>query len=148
ATDDLYRKLLKLRDGDPDREYADKPLIASFAGIAASGGYYAAMPASRIFAEETTLTGSIGVYASFPNVHELAEKNGVFMHTLKAGDIKATGSMFRKMTTEDRIVLQEMVDDAYDRFLTVVSTGRPKLTRKKLRERFTVTPFRPDPQAK
>jgi protease-4 len=95
--------------------------------LAASGGYYAAMPAEYIFAERTTITGSIGVYAAFPNVAGLATRYGVSMNVIKAGDIKDSGSMFHDMTAPERQVWQDMVDGAYDQFLEVVGKGRPKL---------------------
>jgi protease-4 len=109
ASDDLYRKLLELRDGGntlPDgtkkAKHDPKPLVVSMASLAASGGYYVALPGEYLFAERTTMTGSIGVYASFPNVKELAEKNGVKMNTIKAGDIKDSGSMFSEMSDAER----------------------------------------------
>src|SRR5262249_54005966 len=96
ASDDLYRRLGLLRDGDPEKKTTGKPLVASMASLAASGGYYIAMPAKHLVAERTTITGSIGVYASFPNVSELAQKWGVKMDVIKRGDVKTSGSMFHE----------------------------------------------------
>jgi protease-4 len=95
--------------------------------MAASGGYYIAMPGQYIFAERTTTTGSIGVYASFINVAELANKNGVHMELIKAGGIKGSGSMFQTMTPQERQPWQEMVNEAYATFTKVVEEGRPQL---------------------
>jgi protease-4 len=100
--------------------------------IAASGGYYIAMPAGKVFAEPTTITGSIGVFAMIPNVSELAKNNGVRVELIRAGDIKAGGSPFQPLRSEERQPWQDMVDGAYDRFLSVIRTGRPALTREKL----------------
>src|SRR5206468_2403943 len=72
ASDDLHRRLIELRDGNKARKTTGRPLVVSMASLAASGGYYVAMPAQTLVAERTTLTGSIGVYASFPNVKKLA----------------------------------------------------------------------------
>lgn len=132
ASEILYRQLIELRDGSSPRfeNLRPKKLVVSMGALAASGGYYISMPAEKLFAENYCLTGSIGVYASLPNVSELAHRNGVTMELIKAGDIKASGSPFHKMTPAERQPWQEMVDDAYDRFLTVVTTGRPKLPRK------------------
>jgi protease-4 len=94
--------------------------------VAASGGYYIAMPAKFLMAEQTTITGSIGVYAAFPNIATLADKYGVRMEIIKAGDIKDSGSMFHRMTPQERHLWQDMVDHAYERFLTVVEEGRPE----------------------
>src|SRR6478735_11148575 len=91
------------------------------------------MPAERVYAEKNTLTGSIGVYASLPNVADLAHRNGVKMELIKAGGIKGSGSPFHEMTPQERQPWQDMVDQAYDQFLDVVAKGRPKLNKEKLR---------------
>ena len=79
ASEDLHRDLVDLRDNTHPRFQGTgpKPLVVSMGGIAASGGYYIAMPAKTVFAEPTTITGSIGVFAALPNVSELAKKHGV-----------------------------------------------------------------------
>lgn len=147
ASDDLFLRLQRLRDGDPAKSHPPRPLVVSMGAVAASGGYYVAVPAKAIYAERTTQTGSIGVYASFPNIKELGAQYGFRMNTIKAGKIKDSGSMFRDMSPEEQRVLQDMVDEAYVQFLDVISKGREKLTREKLLERFAVQPQRPDPLA-
>jgi protease-4 len=149
ASDDLHRRLIQLRDGTTPK-YAEhspfpKPLVVSMGNLAASGGYYIAMPAKKskpeevkIFAEPTTITGSIGVYASFPDIHKLTDKYGVEMKTIKAGDIKASGSMFHEMTPQERQPWDDMVSNAYDRFLGVVADGRPPLTKEQLKDEVTM----------
>src|SRR5262249_13684265 len=92
ASEDLHHRITRLLDGDPDKGFPPKPSVASMGSIAASGGYYAAVPAQTIFAEKTTLTASIGVYAAFPNLTGACEKCGFSMNTIKAGEIKDTGS--------------------------------------------------------
>jgi protease-4 len=126
ASDDLHRRLRQLHDGDAARGTHAKPVIVSMASLAASGAYYAAMPAQHIVAERTTITGSIGVYAAFPNVAELARKYGVKMIVIKAGDVKDSGNMFHDMSAQERELWQEMVDHAYGQFLEVVREGRGK----------------------
>lgn len=134
ASDELYRRLVNLREGTtPGHPGFKKPLVVSMASITASGGYYIAMPAERLVAERTTLTGSIGVYAAFPNFAGLAKKYGFEMETIKAGGLKDSGSMFKEMKPQERQVWQDMVDHAYEQFLAVVEEGRPKL-KGKLRE--------------
>jgi protease-4 len=147
ASDDLHRKITKLRDGDTDKDYPAKPVIVSMGTVAASGGYFIAMPAKKIFAERSTLTGSIGVYISFPNVKKLTDDWGIKMNTIKAGAIKNLGSAFQEITPTEQQVIQDMVDDAYDQFLGVVEKGRPKLDRARLLKRFTIEPLQPDPKA-
>src|SRR5262249_49498644 len=104
-----------------------KSIIVSMGALAASGGYYVAMPGEYIIAEKTTLTGSIGVYAAFPNIKGLADKYGVSMNIIKAGSMKDSGSMFHEMTPQQQRLWQDMVDNAYEQFLAVVEEGRPQL---------------------
>jgi protease-4 len=143
ASDFLHKRLNDLRRGDNPRRPGrrnPRPVVVSLGSIAASGGYYIAMirsdPPTPILAEPTTITGSIGVYAAFPNVEKLSDKVGFTMNVIKAGDIKASGSPFRKMTGEEQRVWQHMVDHAYLHFLDVVAAARtkPPLTREKLQD--------------
>jgi protease-4 len=144
ASDDLYRRLAEVRTGNPSKDYDPKPLVCSMGGIAASGGYYIAMPARPIFAERSSVTGSIGVYAAFPNLKELSEKIGFSMETIKQGEIKDSGSPFKKMTEKEHQVWQDMVDHSYQQFLQVVESGRTEL-KGKLLESFMVEPVRAGP---
>lgn len=135
ASEDIHRELTRLRAGQHPR-YPDakaKPLVASMGAIAASGGYYIAMPAEKVFAERNTLTGSIGVFASLPNVSEFAKDHGIRMELIKAGGIKGSGSPFHELTAAERQPWQDMVDQAYDQFLDVVVKGRPGLTKDQLK---------------
>jgi protease-4 len=145
ASDDLHRKLLELRDGNSKKNRDKRPLIVSMGAMAASGGYYVAMPGQTLFAETTTVTGSIGVYSSFPNVKELADKYGVKMNTIKQGQIKDSGSPFADMTPHERQVWQDMVDTAYKHFLGIVETGRPMLANGKLLQPLSIQPVNPKP---
>ena len=135
SSEDIHRELTRLRAGQHPRypDVTPKPLVASMGAIAASGGYYIAMPAEKVFAEKTTLTGSIGVFASLPNVSELAKDNGVRMELIKAGQIKGSGSPFHELTPAERQPWQDMVDQAYDQFLGVVAAGRSMLTKERLK---------------
>jgi protease-4 len=134
ASDDLYRRLVDLRDGNADRKIDAKThLVVSMGSMAASGGYYVSMPAQTLLAERTTVTGSIGVYAAFPNVAQLADQYGVKVNIVKDGEVKASGSLFKKMRPEERQLWQDMVDNAFVQFQHVVEEGRPKL-KGKLRE--------------
>jgi protease-4 len=123
-SDELHRRLTRLRDGVAEKGTAAKPLVVSMAGMAASGGYYVAMPAQSVYAEPTTMTGSIGVFGSFPEVTGLSDKIGVDMTIVKRGAVKASGNPFRKMTDEEYAVWDDMIGHAYDRFLDVVKHGR------------------------
>ena len=140
SSEDIHRELTRLRAGKHPRnpDAKAKAVVASMGAMAASGGYYIAMPAEKVFAEKSTLTGSIGVFAAFPNVAELANKNGVRMEMIKAGGIKGSGSPFHAMTPQERQPWQDMVDQAYDQFLEVVAAGRPKLTTERLRSEIVI----------
>jgi protease-4 len=134
ASDDLYKRLKDLRDGTtPGVTAKGKPIVVSMGALTASGGYYISMPAAKLVAEPTTITGSIGVYASFPNISGLAEKYGFGMVVVKAGEVKDSGSMFKQMTPQEHQLWQDMVDHAYDQFVGIVEAGRPKL-KGKMRE--------------
>jgi protease-4 len=134
ASDDLHRRLVELRDGNAEKKIDAKThLVVSMGSIAASGGYYIAMPAKTLVAERTAVTGSIGVYAAFPNAAELADRYGVKMNIIKEGEVKASGSLFKRMTPEERQLWQGSVDAAFSQFLQVVEDGRPNL-KGKLRE--------------
>jgi protease-4 len=137
ASDDLHRRIKQLVDGThPQQKGGKKRVVVSMGAVAASGGYYIAMPAEYIFAERTCITGSIGVYAAFPNVEGLAEKVGFSMTVIKKGEVKDSGSMFKPMTPEEKQMWQDMVDGAFAQFVDVVENGRPKL-KGELRKAFT-----------
>ena len=101
-----------------------KPIIASMGGVAASGGLYSALGASKTFAQSGTLTGSIGVIIQFPNLTKIANQVGFEMITVKSGKLKDVGNTFRTMTEEDMAFLQSTVDSVYEEFVAAVMTGR------------------------
>ena len=101
-----------------------KPLIVSMADVAASGGYYIACNATRVFALPTTLTGSIGVF-SFKLVTEgLYNKLGARRQTVKRGEHADAMSDMRTMTPEEDSMMQAQVDYFYNQFVQKVATGR------------------------
>lgn len=103
---------------------AKKPVVASLGSVAASGGYYVAVAADRIYANPGTLTGSIGVVMQLANVEGLLKKVGVEYVVVKAGAYKDVGNFARAMTPEERRILQNLLDDVYDQFITAVADGR------------------------
>jgi protease-4 len=114
---EIYEEIRRIRDGG-------LPIIVSMGALAASGGYYVSAPATRIVANPQTLTGSIGVIMEFPVVKGLMDKVGVKVEVVKSRVHKDIGSPFRDMTDQDRELLQGVVADAYDQFVSVVSTER------------------------
>jgi len=101
-----------------------KPVVCSLGTVAASGGLFAAVGCKKIVANESTLTGSIGVIMMSPNVHSLLEKLGVQMTVIKAGKLKDTGSPFRDPTPEDRDYLQSVLNVTHEQFIQTVAEGR------------------------
>ncbi len=103
---------------------AGKPVVASLGAVAASGGYYVAVAANRIYASPGTLTGSIGVVMQLANVEGLLKKVGVDYVVVKAGAFKDIGSFARPMKPEERRVLQALLDDVYGQFVKAVAQRR------------------------
>ena len=101
-----------------------KPVIASFGAVAASGGYYVAAAADRIYANPGTLTGSIGVVMQMANIEGLLKKVGVDYVVVKAGSYKDIGNFARTMSPEERRILQALLDDVYSQFVNAVAEGR------------------------
>ncbi len=101
-----------------------KPVVASMASVAASGGYYAALGANSIYANPGTMTGSIGVIIEFANLEKIFDKVGYQKEVIKSGVNKDIGSMARAMTPEERSLLQATVDDVYQQFIQAVADAR------------------------
>ncbi len=101
-----------------------KPVVASMGDIAASGGYYVACGATKIVANPGTLTGSIGVIAKLPNIKKLLEKLGIKSETITSGKFKATGSLTKELTEEEREYIQSLVNDLHQQFVEAVAKGR------------------------
>lgn len=106
------------------RVAAKKPVVAVMGGTAASAGYMIAMPAHRIFARESTLTGSIGVLMQTGEISGLLKMLGISDETLVSGPLKNQPSLSRAMSPQGREVLQGLVDDLYDQFVAMVAKGR------------------------
>ena len=107
-----------------ERVKETKPIVVSMVGTVASGGYYISAKASKIVALPTTMTGSIGVISQVINVEGLLEKLGIQIETFKGGKYKDMYSGFREMTPDEKIIMQEMVDEYYELFVDVVAEGR------------------------
>ena len=101
-----------------------KPVVVSFGNVAASGGYYLAVGADKIFAEPTTVTGSIGVFGTIPNIHELSNDIGINAEQVGTNANSVDYSFFEPMTENFRKQLQESIALTYDTFLERVADGR------------------------
>jgi protease IV len=103
---------------------AKKPVVVVMDGIAASAGYMIAVPAARIFAQASTLTGSIGVLLPTGEASGLLKTLGVSVDDITSGPLKDQPSFTKPMTPEGRAVLQGLVMDMYDQFVEMVAAGR------------------------
>lgn len=110
-----------------------KPIVVSMGDVTASGGYYIACAADKIFASPGTLTGSIGVIFHLLNLSEIEKKIGIAPMTVKSGQFKDMGTMDRAPTKEEQELLQALIMDSYDQFVTAVSEGR-KMDREQVKK--------------
>jgi len=101
-----------------------KKIVASMGAIAASGGYYIASAADHIMASPGSITGSIGVIMEFANLQELFKKIGVSAFVLKSGEYKDTGFPLRKMTDQEKTLLQAFIDNVHQQFVSAVADAR------------------------
>lgn len=101
-----------------------KPVVVSMGDVAASGGYYIAAGADKIFAEPTTITGSIGVFGTIPNISELAENIGVNAEQVGTNKNSVDYSLFEPMNDSFRSNVLEGIEATYETFLDRVAQGR------------------------
>jgi protease-4 len=101
-----------------------KPVVVSMGNYAASGGYYLACNADKIFAEANTITGSIGVFGTLPNFSKLIDRVGIHVEQVNTHENAAEYSVFKPIDEKFRIVTQESVERIYNTFLNRVAAGR------------------------
>lgn len=101
-----------------------KPVIVSFGNVAASGGYYIAAGADKIFAEPTTITGSIGVFGTIPNMNQLAADIGINAEQVGTNANSVDYSLFEPMTDAFHAQIKEGIENVYDTFVSRVAEGR------------------------
>ena len=145
ASDLLYQQVKDLRDGKWPGQTRPKPVVVAMESVAASGGYYLSMPALRILAQPTTITGSIGVYAQLINIRKLAEQYGVEATLLKKGELKGSGSLFKALTPDEQREFDDLLEHSYQRFMTIVKEGRGNRLKYGLRDEIKVQ-SRSDPK--
>lgn len=124
---EIYREIMRIRSS------SKKKVVTSMGSVAASGGYYIACASDRIVANPGTITGSIGVIMQFSNLEDLLKKIGIKGVVIKSGEHKDIGSPFREMTTEEKKLMQEVLDNVHQQFIQAVADGR-KLDRSKVSE--------------
>lgn len=117
-SDELYLKLMEYK------EKTGRPVWAYMESQACSGGFYISMAADKVAANRNAWTGSIGVIISFYNYSDLFDDIGVEEIDITSGVNKAMGSSGKKMTKEQRQIMQGLVDESYEQFVDIVATGR------------------------
>ncbi|HKX29560.1 MAG TPA: signal peptide peptidase SppA [Blastocatellia bacterium] len=118
ASQEIYREVKRVK------EEKKKKVVISMASVAASGGYYIACPADKIYANQGTITGSIGVIAEWINYRELAQWAKIKPVVFKSGEFKDTGSPTRDLTEREKQYFQGMIDELYSQFVGAVFEGR------------------------
>lgn len=117
ATQEIYEEIKRAKE-------REKKIIVSMGSIAASGGYYIATPADIIVANPGSVTGSIGVKMELPILERLFNKIGINFEVIKSKQHKDIGSPFRQMTPRERALLQDVVNSAYEQFISVIVENR------------------------
>lgn len=117
ASEQIWHQVMNIK--------AKKPIVVSMSDLAASGGYYISCAADYIYAEPTTLTGSIGIFGMFPNAGKLLnDKLGVHFSTVKTNAMSDFGDITRAFTPEERAMAQAYIDKGYDLFTRRCADGR------------------------
>lgn len=127
ASDMIYHEIEQFKKTTGNK------VIACIMDLGASGGYYVAVSADKIVAHPTTVTGSIGVIMLNLSVEGLMQKIGVKDTSIKTGEHKDMGSPLKTMTDEERKIFQGVLDNMYERFLSVIAENRKELTLAELR---------------
>lgn len=117
ASEQIWHQVMNIK--------SKKPIVVSMGGMAASGGYYISCAADYIFAEPTTLTGSIGIFGMIPEVSELVtEKIGLHSETVKTNKFADFGDLTRPMNENEKVVMQAYVNRGYELFTKRCADGR------------------------
>jgi protease-4 len=123
ASQEIYDAVIELKK--------KKKVVVSMGSVAASGGLLVACAADKIVANPGTITGSISAIMQFANVEELMKKIGLKSSVVKSGQYKDIGTPLRDMTPEEKVIIQDLVDDIYNQFVDVIVKER-KLPREKV----------------
>ena len=117
ASEQIWHQVMNIK--------AKKPIVVSMGGYAASGGYYISCAANWIVAQPTTLTGSIGIFGTFPDVSNLVtDKLGVNVATVKTNELSDFGTPFRPFSAKEQDLLQQYINRGYDLFTRRCADGR------------------------
>ncbi|MCX7766069.1 MAG: signal peptide peptidase SppA [Candidatus Sumerlaeia bacterium] len=126
--DVIYKEIKKFK------EESKKPVVAAIMSVGASGGYYVALSADRIYVSPGGITGSIGVVALFLNIKSLADKIGIQTEVIKSGEHKDMGSLWRSLSDEEKKIIQKLIDEFHNNFVSIVVENRPGVSREQLKQ--------------
>jgi len=118
ASEEIYREVKRIRDGNKKR------IVASIETVGASGAYYVSSATNKIYADEGSIVGSIGVISEWVNYEELLKWAKLKQITFKAGELKDTGNPARPMTPEEKQYLQSLIDNMHTQFIQAVADCR------------------------
>ena len=118
ASQEIYEKVKEISTLDI------KPIYASMASTATSGGYYISLGADTIIANKGTITGSIGVIMGYPTIPKLLNEFGITYNTVKSGKYKDAGSLFRDKNKDDEVYFQSVINNMHEQFVDVLSKER------------------------
>src|ERR1700723_2534628 len=118
ASEEIYREVKRIRDEKKKR------IVASIETVGASGAYYVASATNKIYADNGSIVGSIGVIAEWVNYGDLLRWAKLNPEVLKVGALKDTGNPMRDMTPAERAYLQSLIDNMYGQFVQAVADGR------------------------
>ena len=119
ASEQIWHQVMNIK--------AKKPIVVSMGDMAASGGYYISCAANYIYAEPTTITGSIGIFGMFPNAGQLLnDKLGIHFSTVKTNQYSDFGSIDRPFTEQERALAQRYINQGYELFTQRCADGRKK----------------------
>src|SRR5271154_6140891 len=118
ASEEIYRAVKRVRDEKKKR------IVASIETVGASGAYYVSSATNKIFADNGSVVGSIGVIAEWVNYGDLMKWAKLKPEVLKVGALKDTGDPSREMTPEERAYMQSLIDNMYGQFVQAVAEGR------------------------
>jgi protease-4 len=125
TSDYIYRTVAKIAE--------KKPAVASIRGVGASGSYYISCAANKIIATPAAIVGSIGVISVRPALQELLQRVGVSVNVSKSGQFKDMGAPWRQATPEEQAKMQELIDDSFSTFVSIVAKAR-NLSEERVRE--------------
>jgi len=118
ASEEIYREVKRVRDEKKKR------IVASIETVGASGAYYVSSATNKIYADNGSIVGSIGVIAQWVNYGDLMRWAKLKPETLKVGEFKDTGDPSRDMTPAERAYMQSLIDNMYGQFVQAVADGR------------------------